>query len=50
MSLHNLLGWHSADLKASHWDCGYFVSRCTICGQEMVKLPGKDWQLRRSAS
>ena len=48
MSLHNLLGWHVADLKTSHWENGYFVSRCTICGQPMVKLPGEAWQLRRT--
>ena len=49
MSLHNLLGRHVADLKASHWEDGHFVSRCTVCGQEMVKPPGGEWQLRRTS-
>ncbi|MGZ8359707.1 MAG: hypothetical protein ACXWUX_04220 [Allosphingosinicella sp.] len=46
MSLHDWFGRHVADLTDSHWDGGYFVTRCTICGREMVKLPGKPWRLR----
>lgn len=49
MTLHELFGRHVADLKDSHWDQGNFVSRCTTCGQPMVKLPGLDWQLRSKA-
>ena len=44
MSLHDWLGIHAADHKASHWEQGYFVSRCTSCGREMVKLPGLPWR------
>jgi len=45
MSIHDWLGTHSADLKASHWDGGYFVTRCTVCGKPMLKLPGLPWRL-----
>ena len=50
MSLHDWFGRHSADLKASHWDQGSFVSRCTECGRAMEKLPGLTWQLRTKAA
>ena len=46
MSLHAWFGRHVADLRASHWDRGQFVSTCTQCGAGMIKLPGLDWQLR----
>ncbi|HYN47032.1 MAG TPA: hypothetical protein VES64_10105 [Allosphingosinicella sp.] len=46
MSLHDWFGRHVADLKFSHWDGGYFVTRCTLCGRSMVKLPGLPWKLR----
>ncbi len=46
MSLHDWLGRHVADLKTSHWDCGHFVTSCTVCGRGMIKLPGLSWQLR----
>jgi len=46
MSLHDWLGRHVADLKASHWERGSFVSSCTVCGREMIKLPGLTWQIR----
>jgi hypothetical protein len=46
MTLHERFGWHIANLKISHWDEGYFVTSCTICGKEMVKLPGLPWRLR----
>lgn len=49
MSLHSLLGRHSADLKSSHWEQGRFVSRCTVCDLPMVKPPGLGWQLRPEA-
>ena len=42
--LHNIFGKHVADLKTSHWDKGYFVSHCTVCGCEMIKLPGLPWR------
>ena len=45
MSLHDWFGHHVADLKASHWDSGYFVSHCTQCGREMVKVPSLPWRL-----
>ncbi len=46
MSLHTLFGKHIADLKASGWVQGEFVSRCTVCGAGMIKPPGDQWQLR----
>jgi hypothetical protein len=46
MSLHSWFGRHQADTKTSHWQAGHFVSRCTVCGCEMIKLPGLAWQLR----
>jgi hypothetical protein len=46
MSLHDWIGRHVADLKYSHWESGYFVSRCTQCSREMVKLPGLPWRVR----
>jgi hypothetical protein len=46
MSLHRWFGRHAADLKHSRWDGGLFVSRCTECGLEMIKLPGLEWKLR----
>ena len=50
MSFHSWLGKHLPDLKASRWDRGHFVSACTVCGLEMVKLPGLDWGLRGKES
>ena len=50
MSLHDWFGRHAADLRASHWDRGSFVSRCTTCGRAMIKLPGLTWQLRIAAA
>jgi hypothetical protein len=50
MSLHTLFGKHTADLKASHWDRGQFVSRCESCGADMVKPPGLKWQLRAGSA
>lgn len=49
MSLHSLFGRHDADLKASHWEQGSFVSRCTVCDLPMIKLPGLAWRLRPKA-
>lgn len=49
MTLHNWLGRHIADTAFSHWDRGQFVSRCTLCGAAMIKLPGLTWSLRRRA-
>jgi hypothetical protein len=46
MSFHSWFGRHQADTKTSHWQAGHFVSRCTVCGCEMIKLPGLAWQLR----
>ena len=46
MTLHNWFGRHVADLHTSHWERGNFVSNCTLCGREMIKLPGLDWQIR----
>jgi hypothetical protein len=45
MIFHDLFGWHAADLMASHWDGGRFVSHCKICGREMIKLPKLGWRL-----
>ena len=46
--LHALFGTHSADLKASRWHNGRFVTDCLICGAEMVKRPGGQWTLSKS--
>ncbi|HKT14941.1 MAG TPA: hypothetical protein VJR87_05990 [Allosphingosinicella sp.] len=45
MSLHDWFGRHVPDLKTSHWDCGQFVSRCTVCDCRMIKLPGLPWRI-----
>jgi hypothetical protein len=50
MNLHSLFGKHTADLKASRWDQGRFVSRCTSCGADMIKPPGLQWQLRKEGA
>jgi hypothetical protein len=50
MSLHSLFGSHTADVKASRWDQGRFVSQCTACGAAMIKLPGLHWQLRSAST
>ena len=47
MSIHDWLAAHRADTRASHWENGYFVTSCTICGKAMVKLPGLPWRLRQ---
>ena len=47
--LHAWFGSHVADTRASHWDNGHFVSRCTACGRAMEKLPGLDWRLAAEA-
>jgi hypothetical protein len=44
--LHNLFGRHVADHQHHHWDEGYFVSKCVLCGQALVKLPGLPWRLK----
>jgi hypothetical protein len=49
MILHDLLGRHVPDFKASHWEGGAFVTRCTVCDRPMVKLPGLDWRLGRTS-
>jgi hypothetical protein len=45
MSMHSLLGRHTADTKNSHWEAGQFVSACTTCREKMIKLPGLPWKL-----
>jgi hypothetical protein len=50
MNLHDLFGTHTADLKASHWQHGRFVSACTRCDRQMVKLPGQPWRLDAESS
>ena len=46
MTLHDWFGRHVAHHESSHWEGGYFVTRCTQCGRPMVKLPGLPWRLR----
>jgi hypothetical protein len=46
MSLHDWFGRHVANLRTSHWEGGSFVSNCTLCGRDMVKPPGLQWQVR----
>lgn len=46
MTFHEWFGTHVADTADSHWDRGHFVSRCRLCGREMIKLPGLDWRVR----
>ena len=50
MSLHSWFGTHTPDHQASHWEDGYFVSRCTRCQRGMIKLPGEGWQLRKGSN
>ena len=50
MSFHSLFGKHVAAVKVSRWDRGQFISRCTSCGADMIKLPGLEWQLRAAAA
>ena len=45
MSLHDWFGRHVPDLEASHWDRGRFVTHCTVCHGEMIKLAGLPWRL-----
>jgi hypothetical protein len=49
ISFHALLGRHSADLKASRWHNGRFVTECLVCGREMEKRPAGEWQIVRKA-
>ena len=44
ISFHSLFGRHSADLKASRWDNGRFITECVVCGCEMIKHPAGQWQ------
>jgi len=37
---HRLFGRHLPDPDANHWEMGRFVSRCSICGCAMARLPG----------
>jgi len=45
MSFHSWFGRHVPDVDANHWDNGHFVSRCTVCGERMIRLPGLPWQV-----
>ena len=49
MNFHQWFGRHVANLKTSHWERGMFVSNCTLCDREMIKLPGMEWGLRTKA-
>jgi hypothetical protein len=49
VSLHDWIGRHVVNVKASRWDQGSFVSECTVCLRPMIKLPGLTWQLRTTA-
>lgn len=49
VSLHDWIGRHVVNVKASRWDRGSFVSECTVCLRPMIKLPGLTWQLRTTA-
>ena len=46
MTLHSWFGRHIADVMNSRWDAGSFITSCTVCGRQMIKLPGLQWQLR----
>lgn len=50
MSLHDWLGRHVPDLEVSHWDRGSFVTRCTVCGGEMIKVAGLPWRISKRQS
>ena len=50
MILHNLFGRHIADHDHNRWDGGYIVSKCSICGQALIKLPGLPWRLKPASS
>ena len=44
--LHRYFGRHVADPQQNHWQQGHFVSLCSRCGRDMIKLPGLPWHLR----
>lgn len=46
ISLHERFGKHEPDFSESHWERGLFVTRCIVCGRQMVKLPGLPWRIR----
>ena len=48
MTFHDLFNRHSADLKASRWEHGRFVTDCLECDREMVKPPSGSWRLSTS--
>ena len=50
MSIHDWFGAHVANTRDSHWDKGYFVTSCTVCGKAMEKLPGLPWRLRKGTT
>jgi hypothetical protein len=46
--LHHLFGAHRPDPDLNHWDRGRFASSCLRCGRAMEKLPGLDWELKKT--
>ena len=50
MTLHSFFGRHVANVRTSHWEVGHFVTSCTVCGCDMIKLPGLPWRVRDKAS
>ena len=50
MTLHGLLGRHTADPDGNRWENGSFVSTCQVCGRAMVKPPGGIWKLAASGN
>lgn len=50
MILHKLFGRHIPDPQGNRWEGGYFVTKCTLCGEPMIKLPGLPWRLRPSSA
>lgn len=45
-AFHRYFGRHIADPKSNRWERGYFVSVCSHCGRDMIKLPGIPWHIR----
>jgi hypothetical protein len=49
VSLHDWFGRQAAGSADEPLDHGYFVSRHSVCGVPMIKLPGLRWKILAAA-